>query len=1708
MHKNQSNGGISSVAIISQLVSIKLIRHQDKKQKMVVTYVAEDLYNALQLSTAAITCLYLDESAADKSLHCLFAGTADGLIYVYQIVKLSCILVLKGHQGKISHVLASGGNRVVTASSSGEVFFWKRTTSSTAAFETYHTLTNMNINSMQLTSNGEIVLIASDQNKLTAFDVSTAQSIPLKLPANFQQANVISNIQPSPDNKSLLVVSKPVATTPAAAVVASPAVGSNENNKSTTTIRKKKKIESTFQLISWTDDKFANPISEIRSMTTTGDVEQVSFLMKASSRRTAAITSNPCIVSLHEHEDIRLYDIQPQNIIPYHLQSERKMPLLTMQISASEQWIISVDQYGEVTAWDISSINGGVGLLGEVFGNRNNATTAIPRPFSIQRNPRLAPMPIAMLPCGSEYKEILISKSLKHIYAIDSKNRNTILHYHAKLDVERHLVTQRRVNLLPAQRQAELNAAATSIKDSRNTNKKESSSALNDMSKGGIDRLGYSFYCKALYRMLNPANPPVCVGLYAKWGAGKSFMIDLLKREFDPFVRENPRTKELMQRFDKRYLEGSPSEYEIKVQIEEEKNKSLQATMKKSFNITAAIVKTAKWSFKLWVMIAKATKNRIPYPIATLIGLLLDILDDLLQIVFKVLSYVAERLLYPCLNKMVDAICYCYCPDACCYRDQTKIHAELHDVDDGKSEESEESEDSEDDDVEGLNDLESNAKVKGAPQKSCFQMPQLFCRRDPRMKKRKMAKPLNAYQIWKKIIKTTNTIDKEVMKVETEYVFVDFNAWEFSRSDELWAGLIRNIYQRVELRFRNHKSRRDNSVTNWQRIWRVAKAKKALIDRYGGLAALRFQLLLLICIVTAIPLLIILANLNVLSIYQQIIKKTSKLAAFIGAGLSALLAIVPMLRFLFFVQKDASTSQGDKIFQEANQIQDYIGFMTRVRQELDELFAFIEYFRDSEGIDLKLLLFIDDLDRCFEGRNVKVLEAIQLILAIPGAPVVVFLTLDSRVVVASIEATINQTINVDDAVISGWEYLDKIVQLPFCLPEPKAVQIQSLLRSCVQPSQTTEYFGQQLREFLSELRVKWIRMMKDNLEKKIKKKYYLVIYEEADYLPRIKYLPSDTNKYQYDYMIPIDDLLALIKRKRRDYELIVEVGKMLTPSTKLAVITMNEIPNGLEVLCHRMVRILKKAQICEMVVNSDTEGDEEEDKVDDDNQQALPYISEDANDVVKPQEAALQRGYSSAVQVFEIDDNSEASGMSFGKRASNIGNGGESAPVLQDRNLSSIFAEEAVNESKAQQNLFMSSESISAKYEEASTSSRKDKIAIIGNHELRIVPMIHLRTTFDEGINSVLSPEMIKVMYSYCHRVDPNPRRLKRIINVLQLASEVAKVKPSSNANPAIKINQQADWIEFSKKLVKWIFLCEIFPYRMSFLIQLLLDFEQKQHYNEVIESMIMIEKKKWQAMKSSSNQVMEMKVDNGLEGDDDKEYFATQFPYRYQSVDYVQQHPELQHSFQPLPNFELDSVVSFYFKYVEKYIYCVKSAEKLSRLDGDPEEFALLLLHPLESTNINRHANNGNARGGNRMEISCRDILGDIDEESSNANQASNTNFAKIVNSPISSPPPTKVSSSSANWAFNTRRNQNFSLLDFSFNLNPSMRRQISTELDDLMSEFELYTMDASTKTLKCVSKKRVPSNVNNAKNTHITINSTVPAASNTSDNMVDIES
>ena len=78
----------------------------------------------------------------------------------------------------------------------------------------------------------------------------------------------------------------------------------------------------------------------------------------------------------------------------------------------------------------------------------------------------------------------------------------------------------------------------------------------------------------------------------------------------------------------------------------------------------------------------------------------------------------------------------------------------------------------------------------------------------------------------------------------------------------------------------------------------------------------------------------------------------------------------------------------------------------------------------------RIVIFVDDLDRCEAHKAVEVLRS--LVLLAEGTPFVVFLSVDPRSIVTAIEG-IND-LQFSNVGSSGFEFLDKIVQIPFAIP--------------------------------------------------------------------------------------------------------------------------------------------------------------------------------------------------------------------------------------------------------------------------------------------------------------------------------------------------------------------------------------------------------------------------------------------------------------------------------------------------------------------------------------------------------------------------------------------------------------------------------------------------------------------------------------------------
>jgi hypothetical protein len=116
---------------------------------------------------------------------------------------------------------------------------------------------------------------------------------------------------------------------------------------------------------------------------------------------------------------------------------------------------------------------------------------------------------------------------------------------------------------------------------------------------------------------------------------------------------------------------------------------------------------------------------------------------------------------------------------------------------------------------------------------------------------------------------------------------------------------------------------------------------------------------------------------------------------------------------------------------DAATYENQLGLMHQVRQDIDELtFSLVdnaspEFFPRGKP---RVILYIDDLDRCPPPRVVEMLEAVQLLLN--TKLFIVVLGLDTRYVTRALEKEYKEILQ-HEGDPSGLDYIEKIIQIPY-----------------------------------------------------------------------------------------------------------------------------------------------------------------------------------------------------------------------------------------------------------------------------------------------------------------------------------------------------------------------------------------------------------------------------------------------------------------------------------------------------------------------------------------------------------------------------------------------------------------------------------------------------------------------------------------------------
>jgi|GEM_PF-3439183 len=234
---------------------------------------------------------------------------------------------------------------------------------------------------------------------------------------------------------------------------------------------------------------------------------------------------------------------------------------------------------------------------------------------------------------------------------------------------------------------------------------------------------------------------------------------------------------------------------------------------------------------------------------------------------------------------------------------------------------------------------------------------------------------------------------------------VDFNAWEYNAAEVVWPGLVRKIIDQVEREI------------NWGAFGMFS----VRLARNVGRQLKQAQGKLIVA--TAILLAIV-----VIAVWQFNLDWALVSKIFIALGAGGLLKLI----------LDALSTPWSKWITDLFQFADYgkqIGAMAEIRADIDLINA--KLAKENS----RILVIIDDLDRCEPEKAVEVLQAIKLLLNFERF--IVCIGIDARVITRAVEKHYKDLLG--PAGTSGYEYLDKIVQIPFRIPEPTSDEIKEFL---------------------------------------------------------------------------------------------------------------------------------------------------------------------------------------------------------------------------------------------------------------------------------------------------------------------------------------------------------------------------------------------------------------------------------------------------------------------------------------------------------------------------------------------------------------------------------------------------------------------------------------------------------------------------------------
>uniref|UniRef100_A0A672UK98 NTPase KAP family P-loop domain containing 1 n=1 Tax=Strigops habroptila TaxID=2489341 RepID=A0A672UK98_STRHB len=275
-----------------------------------------------------------------------------------------------------------------------------------------------------------------------------------------------------------------------------------------------------------------------------------------------------------------------------------------------------------------------------------------------------------------------------------------------------------------------------------------------------------------------------------------------------------------------------------------------------------------------------------------------------------------------------------------------------------------------------------------------------------------------------------------------EFIFIRFSAWQYAGCDKLWAGLVTTLCDNI----RHHFGALPLSV------YHVMGTRPRFAS---GFSQKEWVLKRGTCLKLWAMLFVLAAGLSVLLVALLVpgIKENHALKV-VGSAITSLSGSGLVLG-AFSILKNLVVSEKQKIERLTNseRFATQLGFMSKVRSEVEALVDFLAFMEIFERRRLRVVLEITSLDLCYPEKVAGVLNAMNTLLSDANTPFIFILAVDPSVIVPCLE----QTGCMKGLADNGYLYLNRTVSLPFSIPEMGARSRFQFLEAAIQTREDLMY---------------------------------------------------------------------------------------------------------------------------------------------------------------------------------------------------------------------------------------------------------------------------------------------------------------------------------------------------------------------------------------------------------------------------------------------------------------------------------------------------------------------------------------------------------------------------------------------------------------------------------------------------------------------------